>query len=171
MIRDRSEQEWTEEPDELEVYFVDGQTSGSKEDLGCTPDWSASECTDYKACALAPVACASPQTTLHPLHDTWEWRGPCYVVRALRQVRRYLYTPTWEEESVWQGLTVQPQRITHVAPTGQQNRNLLIENVKTRECLRPMKVAYLWTSETHCRVASTAQSKNVFGTSSYILAQ
>ena len=56
-------QEWTEEPDELEVYFADGQTSESEEDFGCMPDWSASECTDYKQCAFAPVACASSDSS------------------------------------------------------------------------------------------------------------
>ena len=41
------------------------------------PDWLASERTDYKARAFAPVACASPETSLKPIHDTWKWRGPC----------------------------------------------------------------------------------------------
>ena len=79
-------QEWTEKPDEHEAVFVDGQASESEEDFGCMPDWSASECTDYQACACAPAACASPQKTLRPFHDAWEWRGPCCLVRVHRQV-------------------------------------------------------------------------------------
>ena len=48
-------------------------------------------------------------------------------------------------ESVWQGLTVQPQRIC------------------------PRKVAHPWTGEAHFRVAPTAQSKSVFRTSARTL--
>ena len=113
--------EWAEEQEEPEENFADAQTSESETDFGCMPDSSASECTYYKACAFAPAVCASPQKTLQPLHDTWEWRGPCCLVRVHRQVRRCLYTPIWEE-SMWQGLTVQPQHITHVTPTGQSGR-------------------------------------------------
>ena len=35
------------------------------------------------------------------------------LVRVRRQLRRCLYTPTWKE-SIWNGLTVQPQRIANV---------------------------------------------------------
>ena len=83
-------QELTEEPEEPEVYFADGQTSEREEDFGCMSDGSASECTECKASAFAPTARASPQTTLQPLHDIWEWRGPCCLVRVHRQVRRCL---------------------------------------------------------------------------------
>ena len=43
------------------------------------------------------------------------------------------------------------------------------ENVKTRECLRPRKVAHPRTGDTHFRVAPTAQCKSVFRTSARIL--
>ena len=132
-----------EEQEEPEVYFADTQTSESEADFGCMPDSSASEHTDDKACAFAPVACTSPQTTLQPLHDTWKWRGPCCLVRGVhRQVSRCLYTPTWEE-SIWQGLTVQPQRITHVTPTGHSSRAPFIETRLSHLC------THLGTSQCH----------------------
>ena len=67
------------------------------------------------------------------------------------------------------GLSVQPQHITHVTPIGQQSCNPVIENVQTRKCLRPRKVAYPWTGETHFRVEPTVLSKSVFRACARIL--
>ena len=61
-------------------------------------------------------------------------RGPCCLVR------RCLFTPTWKE-SIWQGLTVQPQRITHVKPQDHSFLSLVVDNVKSVELLRPRKVS------------------------------
>ena len=44
-------------------------------------DWSASECKDYKDRIMATVACACPDSSVKP-SDTWEWRGPCLLVRV-----------------------------------------------------------------------------------------
>ena len=66
---------------------------------------------------MATVACACPDSSVK-LSETWEWRGPCCLVRVHRQTRRCLLTPTWKQ-SIWQGLTVQSQRITHVKPKDQ----------------------------------------------------
>ena len=85
--------------------------------FGCMPDWSASECLDYNVCHLLQL-----HVLLH------EDGGPCCLVRVHRQVRRCLYTLTWEE-SVWQGLKVQPQRITRVSPLV-NNFKPVIENVQ-----------------------------------------
>ena len=54
-------------------------------------DWSARECKDYKDRATATVACACPDSSAKQ-SDTWEWRGPCCLVRVHRQTRRCLYT-------------------------------------------------------------------------------
>ena len=43
------------------------------------------------------------------------------------------------KESIWQGLTVQPQRITHAKPQDQSFLSPVIENVKSVELLRPRK--------------------------------
>ena len=118
-------------------------------------DWSASKCKDYKDVAFATVACASPPTSQDTLGDTWEWQGPCCLVRVHRQFRRCLYTPT-RKESIWQGLTIQPK--------DQSSRSPVIENVKSVDLFRPRKVAYPWTGETHFKVAPDAQSKCVFRT-------
>ena len=112
--------------------------------------------------------CASPQDTKELLHDTWELRCPCCLVRVYRQVRTCLYTPTWKE-SIWRGLTVQPQRIADVTPRDQSRRNPVIENVKSIDLLRSRKVAYPWTGEPHFWVAPGAQSKSVLRTSVRIL--
>ena len=80
-------------------------------------DWSASDCEDYEDRIMAAFARACPDSW-NKLSDTWEWRGPCCLFRVHRQMRRCLFTPTWKE-SIWQGLTVQPQRLTHVKPQDQ----------------------------------------------------
>ena len=130
-------------------------------------DWSASECKDYKVC-VATVACASPDS-FKTYKDTWEWRGPCCLVRVHRQLRRCLFTPTWKED-IWQGLTVaQPQRITHVKPQDQPFLSPVIENVKSVDLLRPRKVSYPWTGETQFRVTPAACGNSVFRTSARIL--
>ena len=101
-----------------EAYVIAARTSSSESDMESDGmlDWSASECKDYKV-GIATVACASPDS-LKTHKDTWEWRGPCCLVRAHRQLRKCLFTPTWKED-LWHGLTVQPQRITHVKPQDQ----------------------------------------------------
>ena len=63
--------------------------------------WSASECKDCKDRLMATVACACPDSSDN-LHDAWEWRGPCCLVRAHRQTRRCLFTPT-RKEKIWHG--------------------------------------------------------------------
>ena len=57
----------------------------------------------------------------------------------------------------------------HVTPTGQQSHSPVIEDVQTRECLRPRTVAHPWAGETDSRVEPTAQSKSVFRTLASIL--
>ena len=76
-------------------------------------------------------------------------------------MRRCLFTPTWKE-SIWQGLTVQPQRMTHVKPQDQSFLSPVIENVKSVELLRSREVAYLWTGETHFKVTPDACGHSVF---------
>ena len=99
-------QEWTEEPDEPEVYFADGQTSESEGDVGCMPDWSCKRERGLQSVCVCS-SCVQPHLRQPPsffmiqsLWDSWEWHGPCCLVRARSQVRRCLYrvyTPTWEE--------------------------------------------------------------------------
>ena len=76
-----------------EAYLIAAATSSSDSEVETDGlcDWSASECKDYKV-GIAPVACATKIQ-----RDTWEWRGPCCPVRAHRQLRRCLLTPTWKE--------------------------------------------------------------------------
>ena len=88
------------------------------------------------------------------------------LVRVHCQTRRCLFTPTWKE-SIWQGLTVQPQR-SHVKPKDQSFLSPVIENVKSVE-LRPRKVSYPWTGETHFKVTPDACGNSVFRTSARIL--
>ena len=148
--------------DDPEAYCVEAPcTSESEMDSDGMLDWSASECKGYKDC-LATVACASPDS-LSNLNDTWEWRGLCCLVRVHRQLRRCLFTPTWKED-IWHGLTVQPQRITHVKPQDQSFLRPIIENVKSVEFLRPRNVSYPWTGETHFRVTPAACGNSVFRT-------
>ena len=130
-------------------------------------DWSASECKYYKDRIMATVACACPDSSIK-LSDTWEWRGPCCLVRVHCQTRRCLFTPTWKE-SIWQGPTVQPQRITHVKPQDQSFLSPVIENAKSVELLRPRKVSYRWTGETltpdACGKQSVSHVSQNFGSS------
>ena len=100
-------------------------------------DWSASECKDCKV-GIATVACAASESN-STQRDTWEWRGPCCLVRVHRQLRRCLFTPT-RKEDIWQGLTVQPQRVTHVKPQDHAFLTPVIEHVKSVEYLQPRKV-------------------------------
>ena len=83
-------------------------------------------------------------------------------------MRRCLFTPTWKED-IWQGLTVQPQRITHVKPQDQSFLSPVIESVKSVELLRPRKVSYSWIRETHFKVTPAACGNSVFRTSARIL--
>ena len=124
------------------------------------PDWSASECTDYKDDAFATVARASLQESTQPLSDTWERRGPCCLVGVHQQLRRCLCTLAHGKRA---------QRLTHVKPKDQSSRNP-IDNAKSAGCLRSRKVASPWTGETHFRVAPIPQSRSVFRTSARILA-
>ena len=45
-----------------------------------------------------------------------------------------------------------PQRITRIKPQDQSFLSRVIEKVKSAELLRPRKVSYPWTGETHFRV-------------------
>ena len=133
-----------DEQEDAEVNFADAQTSESDVDILASCQIGQLVCTNYKDGAFATVARASPQEPDEPLSDTWEWRGACCLGRVHRQLRRCLYTPTWKG-SVWQDLTVQPQRISHVKPQDQSSRNPVIENVRSMDCLRSN--AHPWTGE------------------------
>ena len=106
--------EGVDEQEDPEVYFADAKTSDSEMGSGVMPDWSASECTGYRKGASATVACASPQDSKEPLCDTWEWRGPCCLVRVHRQVRRcgvsthrdYLFAKLQEVHQVMEEMKV-----------------------------------------------------------------
>ena len=157
---DHEEHEHDEPQEDPEAYVIAAQTSSSESEMESDGmlDWSAS---------VATVACASPDS-LKTHKDTWEWRGPCCLVRVHRQLRRCLFTPTWKE-GIWQGLTVQPQRITHVKPQDQSFLTPVIENAKSVDLLRPKKVSYPWTGETHFRVTTAACGNSVFRTFARIL--
>ena len=148
--------------------MIAAATSSSESDIESDGvlDWSASECKDYKV-GIATVACAASDS-LKIEKDTWEWRGPCCLVRVHRQVRRYLFTTTWKED-IWQGLTVQPQQITHVKPQDRSFLTPVIEHVKSVEYLKPRKVSYPWTGETHSRVTPAACGNSVYRTTARIL--
>ena len=96
---DQDEPEASQQPDEdqeddPEAYVVDAQSSEESDmDSDGMLDWSASECKDYKERSMATVACACPDSSVKP-SDTWEWRGPCCLVRVHRQAHRRLFTPT-----------------------------------------------------------------------------
>ena len=102
---DQEEAQARDEPqeDDPEAYVIAAATSSSESDIESDGmlDWSASECKDYKV-GIATVACAASDS-IKTHKDTWEWRGPCCLVRAHRQLRRCLFTPTWKED-IWQGL-------------------------------------------------------------------
>ena len=114
---DQDDDQAHEEPqeDDPEAYLMAAATSSSESEVETDGmcDWSASECKDYKV-GIATVACAASESTKIQ-RDAWEWQGPCCLVRVHRQLRRCLFTPTWKED-IWQGLALQPQRITHVKP-------------------------------------------------------
>ena len=63
-------------------YAIAAATSSSESDIESDGmcDWSASECEDYKV-GIATMACAAPDS-MKTLKDTWEWRGPCCLVRV-----------------------------------------------------------------------------------------
>ena len=73
------------------------------------------------------------------------------------------------EDTIWQGLTVQPQRITHVKPQDQSLLSPVVKNVKSVALLRSRKVAYPWAGETHFKVAPGACGKSVLCTSARML--
>ena len=123
--------------------------------------------SDYKerACAYTAASSSIPAST----KDSWEWRGSCCLVRVHRQARRCLFTPTWKED-IWQGFTVFPTRKTYVTPVGQKKHlNPVIENVKHCSSLKPRRVAYSWTGETHFKVDPDMSGKRVFRMSARIL--
>ena len=123
--------------------------------------------SDYKgrACAYTAASSSLPAST----KDSWEWRGSCCLVRVHRQARRCLFTPTWNED-IWQGFTVFPTRKTYVTPMGQKKHlNPVIENVKHCSSLKPRRVAYSWTGETHFKVDPDMSGKRVFRMSARIL--
>ena len=123
--------------------------------------------SDYKerACAYTAASSSIPASA----KDSWEWRGSCCLVRVHRQARRCLFTPTWKED-IWQGFTVFPTRKTYVTPVGQKKHlNPVIENVKLCSSLKPRRVAYSWTGETHFKVDPDMCGKRVFRMSARIL--
>ena len=122
--------------------------------------------SDYKGrtCAYTAASSSIPAST----KDSWEWRGSCCLVRVHRQARRCLFTPTWKED-IWQGFTVFPTRKTYVTPVGQKKHlNPVIENVKLCSSLKPRRVAYSWTGETHFKVDPDMCGKRVFRMSARI---
>ena len=154
------------------MYFADAQTSESESEIDYDDmlDWSASECKDYNEDAFATVACACPTDSPETHSDTWAWRGPCCLVRVHRQFRRCLKTPN-RHDQIWQGLTAQPQQITHVRPIRNNPVKIQLLRTLSPSTLKSRKVAHPWTGETHARVAPSAQSESVFRTSARILAQ
>ena len=123
--------------------------------------------SDYKERACAYTAASSSITA--SAKDSWEWRGSCCLVRVHRQARRCLFTPTWKED-IWQGFTVFPTRKTYVTPVGHKKHlNPVIENVKLCSSLKPRRVAYSWTGETHFKVDPDIGGKRVFRMSARIL--
>ena len=123
--------------------------------------------SDYKGrtCAYTAASSSIPASA----KDSWEWRGSCCLVRVHRQPRRCLFTPTWKED-IWQGFTVFPTRKTYVTPVGQKKHlNPVIENVKLCSSLKPRRVAYSWTGETHFKVDPDMCGKRVFRMSARIL--
>ena len=77
--------------DDPEAYLIAAAASSSESEVETDGmcDWSASECKDYKV-SIATVACAASESTKIQ-RDTWEWRGPCCLVRVHRQLRRCLH--------------------------------------------------------------------------------
>ena len=134
---DQEDDQAHDEPqeDDPEACLIAAATSSSESEVETDGmcDWSASECKDYTV-SIATVACAASESTKIQ-RDTWEWRGPCCLVRVHRQLRRCLFTPTWKED-IWQGRTVQPQRITHVKPQDRSFLTPVIEHVKSVEYLK-----------------------------------
>ena len=66
--------------------------------------------------------------------------------------------------------TVFPTRKTYVTPVGQKKHlNPVIENVKLCSSLKPRRVAYSWTGETHFKVDPDMCGKRVFRMSARIL--
>ena len=125
---------------------------------------SDSDCKG-RTCAHTAASSSIPAST----KDSWEWRGSCCLVRVHRQARRCLFTPTWKED-IWQGFTVYPTRKTYVTPVGQKKHlNPVIENVKVCSSLKPRRVAYSWTGETHFKVDPDMCGKRVFRMSARIL--
>ena len=123
--------------------------------------------SDYKERACAYTAASSSISA--SAKDSWEWRGSCCLVRVHRQARRCLFTPTWKED-IWQGFTVFPTRKTYVTPVGHKKHlNPVIENVKLCSSLKPRRVAYSWTGETHFKVDPDMCGKRVFRMSARIL--
>ena len=167
---DQDDDQAPDEPqeDDPEACLIAAATSSSDSEVETDGmcDWSASECKDYKVGIATVARIASESTKIQ--RDTWEWRGPCCLVRAHPQLRRCLFTPTWKED-IGQGLTVQPQRITHVKPQDQSFLSSVIEHVKSVEYLKPRKVSYPWTGEVHFRVTPAACGNNVFRTTARIL--
>ena len=145
---------------------VDGNTNVNQEDakaceaieefsdgddfFGYVADWDVS---DARAASV-------PQK---PVNDTWEWRGPCCLVRVHRQPRKTLFTPTWN------GLKIRPVtqavRTTVAQPVGSDPLKPYVEKVNskilTKKDFRPRKVAHLRTGETRFQVAPHVQGNTL----------
>ena len=124
--------------------------------------------SDYKERAFASTAASISFPV--SAKDSWEWRGSCCLVRAHRQARRCLFTPTWKED-IWHGFKVHPMRKTYVTPVGQKKHlNPVIENVKQCSSLKPRRVAYPWIGGTHFKVDPDMCGRRVLRMSPRILA-
>ena len=67
---------------------VVAQFSDIEDNFGYVADWSVSDASDCKCSIRAPVACDTAPLPQKPVNDTWEWRGPCCLIRIHRQPKK-----------------------------------------------------------------------------------
>ena len=118
------------------------------------------DASGYAGCVRAPAACDTASIPQKPVNDTWEWRGPCCLVRIHQRPRKTLFTPTWQEP-VWSGLKVYPVRTTVVQPEGSGHLQPYVEKVTTKKYFKSRKVAHVWTGETRFQAAPRVQGSTV----------
>ena len=119
------------------LYFASNDQSDTLDRSWFGEMWFPAQRHDYHVQSSIREECLVDPADLDLEYGCEE---PCCLVRTHRQLRRCLSTPTWKED-IWQGLTVQPQRITHVKPQDQSFLTPVIEHVKSVECLKPRKVS------------------------------
>ena len=129
-------------------------------------DWSASECKDYKV-GIATVACVASESTKIQ-RDTWKMARTLLSSQSTSTITK-MSVYTYMEGRHLAGLTIQPQRITHVKLQDHSFLTPVIEHVKSVEYLKPRKASYPWTGETHFRVTPAACGNSVFRTTARIL--